>query len=161
MDGPQRTHWDGCWRTHGHSECAKAKVEALEAQLAATKERLICAEVIAAQTSKIDDERQAIKLRLRECEADSATATTELVRQVQDERVRAEKAEAIIAQHNLCHDLHGKVGAREFSEGCIEEQRKIYGHAPLADCLVELEKRVDLLEKRCSNPYPPKFGEVR
>jgi len=48
------------------------------------------------------------------------------------ERERDE-ARAIIAAHNLCHDLHGKVGPREFADGCAAEQRKLYGCAPDAD----------------------------
>lgn len=55
---------------------------------------------------------------------------------------RAEKAEAerdrlqgVIAQHDLCHDLHGKVGPVEFAKGCEAEQRKLFGCAPHADDL--------------------------
>lgn len=44
---------------------------------------------------------------------------------------------AIISTHDLCHNLHGKVGAREFADGCAAEQRNLYGCAPDAD---ELEK---------------------
>lgn len=48
-------------------------------------------------------------------------------------RARVAELEAIIAAHDLCHDLHGKVGPREFADGCAAEQRKIYGCAPDAD----------------------------
>jgi hypothetical protein len=39
----------------------------------------------------------------------------------------------VIAQHDLCHDLHGKVDARAFANGCASEQRRIYGCSPDAD----------------------------
>ena len=29
------THWEGCWRTRGHHDCAVAKVEAMEAERSA------------------------------------------------------------------------------------------------------------------------------
>jgi hypothetical protein len=37
--------------------------------------------------------------------------------------------------HDICHNLHGTVGANEFTKGCTEEQRKLYGCAPDADAL--------------------------
>lgn len=45
----------------------------------------------------------------------------------------ARRAEDALAQHDLCHDLHGKVGAEDFSAGCAAEQRRLYGRAPDAD----------------------------
>ena len=44
---------------------------------------------------------------------------------------KIEDLEEIIRKHNLCHDLHGKVGVDEFSQGCINEITKEYGHCPL------------------------------
>lgn len=41
------------------------------------------------------------------------------------------KLKAVIDQHNLCYDLHGKVGVNEFAQGCINEMIKVYGHCPL------------------------------
>ena len=35
--------------------------------------------------------------------------------------------QAVIAAHDLCHDLHGKVGRAEFEEGCRRETIKEYG----------------------------------
>ena len=49
------------------------------------------------------------------------------------------KAIEIIETHNMCHDLHGKVGAAEFAAGCAAEQRKLFGCAPDADRVEELE----------------------
>ena len=46
---------------------------------------------------------------------------------------RVKTAETIVATHDLCHDLHGKVGPCEFAEGCAREQRKLFGYAPDAD----------------------------
>lgn len=54
------------------------------------------------------------------------------------------KLSGVIAQNDLCHDLHGKVDAEDFAKGCAAEQRKIYGCAPDADRIKELE---NLLEK--------------
>lgn len=55
--------------------------------------------------------------------------------------------------HNFCHNLHGKVDARAFADGCTDEQRKLYGCAPDADRVAILEaqdklnrKRIDALE---------------
>lgn len=52
-------------------------------------------------------------------------------------RQRAERAEAIVAAHDLCHNLHGKVDARAFADGCADEQRRLYGCAPDADVVAE------------------------
>jgi hypothetical protein len=52
---------------------------------------------------------------------------------------RAKTAEAIIATHDLCHDLHGKVGPCEFAEGCAREQRKLFGWAYHADAARRLK----------------------
>lgn len=49
------------------------------------------------------------------------------------------KAEDIIARHDLCHNMHGQVDARAFADGCAAEQRKLYGCAPDADRVAELE----------------------
>lgn len=46
---------------------------------------------------------------------------------------------AIINTHNLCHDLHGKVGVKEFASGCVQEQRKLFGCAPHMERVAELE----------------------
>ncbi|MGB3935171.1 MAG: hypothetical protein WBL29_05595 [Burkholderiales bacterium] len=48
-------------------------------------------------------------------------------------RAEVERLGAVIAQHDLCHNQHGKVGARDFADGCTQEQRKHYGCAPDAD----------------------------
>lgn len=68
--------------------------------------------------------------------------------QMEAER-RVVELEAIIAQHNLCHDLHGKVGAREFADGCAAEQRKLYGCAPDVD---KITRACDIL-KRALDKY--------
>lgn len=53
---------------------------------------------------------------------------------------------AIIATHDLCHDLHGTVGPNEFAAGCAAEQRKLYGCAPDADCVAMQEREIERLE---------------
>src|SRR5690606_28685206 len=59
---------------------------------------------------------------------------------------RAEAAETIIAQNDLCHNQHGKVDARALADGCADEQRKHYGCAPDADEVAKLKQRVEDLE---------------
>lgn len=44
--------------------------------------------------------------------------------------------------HDICHNLHGKVDARAFADGCAAEQRKLYGCAPDADAAAEAIIRV-------------------
>jgi hypothetical protein len=50
-----------------------------------------------------------------------------------------DKLQSIIDTHDLCHDLHGKVGPCEFAEGCAREQRKLFGYAPDADKVRNLQ----------------------
>lgn len=45
---------------------------------------------------------------------------------------------AVLAAHDLCHDLHGKVDVQDFAKGCAAEQRKLYGCAPDADAAARL-----------------------
>lgn len=54
------------------------------------------------------------------------------MREVERQR---DEALAVIARHDLCHNLHGKVDARAFADGCAQEQRRLYGCAPDADAL--------------------------
>lgn len=53
-----------------------------------------------------------------------------------------EKLKGVLAQHDLCHDLHGKVGVEDFAKGCAAEQRRIYGCAPDADEVERLRKEL-------------------
>lgn len=55
-------------------------------------------------------------------------------------------AAEIVATHEICHDLHGRVGPREFADGCAAEQRKLFGCAPDADEAARLQGHVDGLE---------------
>ena len=48
----------------------------------------------------------------------------------------------VIDQHDLCHDLHGKVNAGDFARGCAAEQRRLYGCAPDADRAAALELKL-------------------
>ena len=66
-----------------------------------------------------------------------------------------ERLRGIIAQHELCHDLHGKVNAEDFAKGCAAEQRRIYGCAPHAD---EIRDARELLS-RCRDYFNGK-GEL-
>jgi len=50
---------------------------------------------------------------------------------------------AVIETHDLCHNLHGKVDARAFNDGCNEEMRKLYGCAPDADELSRLREAAE------------------
>lgn len=44
-----------------------------------------------------------------------------------------ERLKEIIKMHDLCHDLHGKVGQAEFEEGCRREAIKVFGGCRWAD----------------------------
>lgn len=55
----------------------------------------------------------------------------------------------VISQHDLCHDLHGKVNAKGFDRGCIAEQKRIYNESPSADMLTEA---VRILNNRVHGP---------
>ena len=44
---------------------------------------------------------------------------------------------------DICYNLHNCVGVEEFAEGCVKEQRKLYGSAPHADKLAELKAHTD------------------
>ena len=52
---------------------------------------------------------------------------------------RVAELEAIIAKHDICHDLHGKVGRDEFEEGCRRETVKEFGSCGWAERIAELE----------------------
>lgn len=68
-------------------------------------------------------------------------------------RERAEQAEAIIRQHDLCHDLHGKVGRDEFEEGCRRETVKEYGSCGWAERIAELEAENAALREAAKQAY--------
>jgi hypothetical protein len=51
-------------------------------------------------------------------------------------------AREVIQKHDLCHNLHGKVDARAFAEGCAAEQRKLYGCAHDADEVATLRSKL-------------------
>ena len=58
-----------------------------------------------------------------------------------------EELRGIITQHDLCHNLHGKVDAINFADGCATEQRKLYGCAPHADRAESSERELAALRK--------------
>ena len=62
-----------------------------------------------------------------------------------DER---DELRAVIAKHDICHNLHGKVDARAFADGCAQEQRKLYGEAPDRDELIYLRAKLAAAEGR-------------
>lgn len=51
--------------------------------------------------------------------------------------------------HDICHNLHGKVGPQEFADGCAAEQHKLYGCAPDADSLVECRSLLVETQTHC------------
>ena len=75
------------------------------------------------------------------------------------------RANAVIDQHELCHDEHGKVNARQFADLCAREQRQEYGEAPDRDeihrlrgvirgreaKITDLEKQVRTLTTEAAN----------
>lgn len=54
-------------------------------------------------------------------------------------------AKAVIAKHDLCHDLHGKVGRDEFEEGCRRETVKEFGSCGWAEKIASLESELSRL----------------
>lgn len=107
----------------------------------------ICEAVLAhrAALARAEGERDAHKVTRAGWKRESQKLLDDLVQRAQERdeaRERAERAEAVIAQHDLCHKLHGKVDARAFADGCAAEQRKLYGCAPDADRVRELEGRI-------------------
>jgi hypothetical protein len=62
---------------------------------------------------------------------------------------RIAELESIIKQHDLCHDLHGKVGRDEFEEGCRRETVREFGSCGWADRIAELERERDLSNRKC------------
>ena len=70
--------------------------------------------------------------------AGSSNAALEL----ENARLTAENAalKAVIAKHDLCHDLHGKVGRAEFEEGCRRETIKEYGSCGWAEEIERLNQ---------------------
>lgn len=49
----------------------------------------------------------------------------------------------IIETNNICHNLHGKVDARAFADGCAAEQIKLYGIAPDVQAGDKLAKTIE------------------
>lgn len=58
----------------------------------------------------------------------------------------------IVRTHDICHNLHGKVDARAFADGCATEQRKLYGCAPDADEADRLYQIVADMANRKNEP---------
>lgn len=128
--GPRRDrdYADASFAAH-----ARTDIPDLLAELAALRDQVLQAEIVA---NKAMDERDNALER-----AEKAEAALQVAMDVADKekqrgdnlKEKLEKAEAIIAQHDLCHNLHGKVDAQAFAAGCAAEQRKLYGCAPDAD----------------------------
>ena len=78
----------------------------------------------------------ADEIALRGFEEKYAAVILKHIRPLIEER---DRLKAIIDTHDLCHNLHGKVGVREFADGCADEQRKIYGCAPDEDECIRLQ----------------------
>jgi hypothetical protein len=58
-----------------------------------------------------------------------------------------DEARAIIDTNDLCHNLHGKVDAQAFADGCAQEQRKLYGCAPHADKVDNQRRHIHSIER--------------
>lgn len=56
--------------------------------------------------------------------------------------------------HDFCHNLHGKVTAREFCAGCEAEQRKYFNEAPTRDRLVSILSAMQNLIDVYGDPKP-------
>lgn len=122
----------------GVYELAQVIAEGFAPVLAAMAQR--DAEIAAANARVAEaEERAAVNLRQLKLEADAGNS--HLTRAHEAER-RVKELEAIIKQHDLCHNLHGKVDDRAFADGCAAEQRKLYGRAPDADRIAALESQL-------------------
>lgn len=75
-------------------------------------------------------------------------------RQRDDLRRQLAEREAVIKTHDLCHDLHGKVGVNEFAEGCRREMVKHFGSCPWDERDAELQRLREVVGKL------PKFGAL-
>lgn len=69
----------------------------------------------------------------------AATIAIEAARRIKDLEAALDNATEIIKTHDLCHNLHGKVDAQAFADGCAAEQMKLYGVAPDRDAKLKLE----------------------
>lgn len=74
---------------------------------------------------------------------DTAALEKEAIAELSRLSAELESARAVIAQHDLCHNLHGKVDALAFAEGCAAEQRKLYGCAPDVDRAESAERELE------------------
>lgn len=61
-----------------------------------------------------------------------------LRRKVEALEAEVAKLQGVLKQHDLCHDLHGKVNVNAFAKGCFAEQRRIYGCSPHGDFIDKL-----------------------
>jgi len=64
----------------------------------------------------------------------------------------------IVRTHNLCHNLHGQVGAEEFAAGCAAEQRKLFGCAPHADKVERLQQELKILQESPARQRRTQWG---
>jgi hypothetical protein len=69
-----------------------------------------------------------------------------------------EKLKSVIAQHDLCHDLHGIVDCEGFAKGCAAEIKKHYGRCPWEE---EIERLRNRLADAATPPDVPKKMDGR
>lgn len=67
---------------------------------------------------------------------------------LEDVAKQRDEARAVIAQHDLCHDLHGKVGCEDFAKGCEAEITRIYGRCPWRDEIAAQDVQMDAVRYR-------------
>lgn len=75
-----------------------------------------------------------------------------------DGTIRGTQVPTVIASHDVCHNLQGKVGAREFADGCAAEQRRLYGCAPDLDARTQLEAKINQMEGEAARTSPGHSG---
>lgn len=75
------------------------------------------------------------------------TSKSRIVNRIRSDALKLSSLQEIIDTHDLCHNLHGKIDARAFTDGCTAEQRKLYGCAPDADLVARQQKEIGRLRK--------------
>lgn len=81
-------------------------------------------------------------------ERDSAReGLLKVVKELRKVKEENESLKKIIETHDICHDLHGKVGRDEFEEGCRRETVKEFGSCGWAEKITEQAKEIARLKE--------------
>lgn len=120
-----------------------ARITAITAKLQAQITRL------SAEKEDLRLRNQLLRTRLDSFSPERIQPRLEILTRLDALQAENEKLRGIIAQHDLCHDLHGTVDAPAFAAGCAAEQRRIYNCAPDADELARVRTEIAALLDAC------------